>query len=220
MRIDRFSLAVLAALIAPLAALAADPAPKPAAPQAQRPAAAIDGFRSARFGMDEAAVKKSITVDFAIKDDKVRRDLHPTEKTTVLTIGAENLLPDTGPAIVSYILGFTSQKLTQVNVMWPQSAGANLASAAMVLRNHFLGQEFRSDSVIANVQLSDGSLLAFRGIDQKGRMVTVTFHPTPQQQGDGKDAKTDKPREEAYLRLSYVETPDKPDVFVLEPGQF
>ncbi|MBF0563137.1 MAG: hypothetical protein HQL37_14255 [Alphaproteobacteria bacterium] len=211
------SLMVMAVAVAP--AIAQQP---PSLTARAKPAANVDGFRSAKFGMDESAVRKAIVADFGLKDDKVHRDVHPTEKTTVVTIAVEGLLPDTGPAVVTYILGFHAQKLTQINVLWPQANATNLAGAAMTLRNHFLGQEFRPDSVVANAQLADGGLLAFRGIDQKGRMVIVHLQST-QAHDDPKDkgAKPDSAKApEGYLRLSYIETPDKPDVFTLQPGQF
>lgn len=189
----------------------------PSGKSAAKPAAAIDGFRSAKFGMDEDAVRKAIVADFRTKGDKIVREVHPTEKTTVLSLTADNLLPESGPAQISYIFGYQSQKLIQVNVAWIQFQGMNLGAAATILRNHFLGLEFQADSVVANAKLPDGSLLAFRGIDSKGRMVTVHYQPFPKPEKPPADAAKIP---EGALRLSYIESPEKPDAFVLKPGQF
>lgn len=183
---------------------------------AKKPEASLDGFRSARFGMDEEALRKAIVADFGLKGDKITREVHPSEKTTVLSVAVDNLLPETGMAQVSYILGYQSRKLIQVNIAWLQFPGMNLGAAATILRNHFLGMEFRPDSVVTNAKLPDGSLLAFRGVDNKGRMVTVFYQPIAKPEGKGNREKAP----EGALRLSYVETPDKPDAFVLKPGQF
>lgn len=186
------------------------------APVAKKPEASLDGFRSARFGMDEEALRKAVAADFGLKGDKISREVHPSEKTTVLTVAVDNLLPETGTAQVSYILGYQSRKLIQVNVAWLQFPGMNLGAAATILRNHFLGMEFRPDTVAVNAKLPDGSLLAFRGVDIKGRMVTVFYQPIAKPEGKANQGKTP----EGALRLSYVETPDKPDAFVVKPGQF
>lgn len=186
----------------------------------QKVPAQVDGFRSAKFGMAEAEVRQAIATDFGSKD--VRHDQHPTEKTAIVGVVVDNLLPDTGPALVSYILGFSSHRLTQVNIVWLDKDAPNLANAAMTLRNYFLGMAFRPDSVAANAPLADGTLLVFRGSDQKGRMVSVILKPSSDQPGDGqeKDKSAEKVRGGGYLRLSYIETPEKPDIFSLKPGQF
>ena len=46
--------------------------------------AVIDGFRSAKFGMDKKKVMRAIAKDFKISASKVKLDIHPTENTTTL----------------------------------------------------------------------------------------------------------------------------------------
>ena len=174
--------------------------------------AVVEGFRSAKFGMDEAALRKTIAADFGLKDDKLRRDSHPSEKTTVLSIQVNDLLPETGTAIVSYILGYQSKKLTQVNVAW-QGKDAALGSAAVTLRDHFLAQRFPAQASVHDAQLPDGSILAFRGVDEKGRMVMVIYQPAPK-------AEAGKETPAALLRLSYILSPENPDIFRLKAGAF
>src|SRR5579863_130277 len=97
---------VLALLAAPASAETA----KPAA------AAAIDGFRDAHFGMTEVELRRAIQADFP--KAAVAAAINPTEKTTTLSLTAGGLLPDTGPARISYILGYRSKRLIQVNIVW------------------------------------------------------------------------------------------------------
>ena len=52
----------------------------------------IDGFRSAKFGMSEKQVMRAIAKDFKISKSKVKLDVHPTEKTTNLSITVPKLL--------------------------------------------------------------------------------------------------------------------------------
>ena len=192
----------------------------PAVPaQVQKPAANIDGFRSAKFGMDEAALRRAIYADFGVREDKVKREVHPVEKTTVLSIAVINLLPDSGSAVVSYILGYQTHKLFHVNVVWASGKEAELGAVAITLRNYFAGMAFPENSVVANRQFQDGSFLAFQGTDKKGRTVTLIYHPQPKPAKD-EAPKAEAPKDETALRLSYIENPAKPDIFTVEPGKF
>src|SRR5215471_4966714 len=80
------------------------------------PATTIDGFRRARFGMNEQQVREAIRQEFP--GAAIARTVHPSEKTTVLSITVSDLLPDTGNARIYYILGYRSKTLVQVNLLW------------------------------------------------------------------------------------------------------
>ena len=73
----------------------------------------VEGFRSAKFGNSEAEVRRAIQVDFNIKDTAIAKETNPVERTTILTISANDILPEVGMVRVHYILGFTSKKLFQ-----------------------------------------------------------------------------------------------------------
>ena len=216
-RVFSLAMMLMAFVLVALPVKAEPQSQPPAATGVQKPVADIQGFRSAKFGMDEASVRKAIASDFGIKDDKIQREEHPTEKTTILAASVENLLPDSGSSVVTYVLGYRSKKLVQVNVIWPKGEDIPLGNTAIILRNYFLSMQFPPDSAVADAQLQDGSILAFRGTDQRGHMVAVLFQPTPKPK---KDDKEQKPKNVASLHLSYVESPNKPDVFTLEPGKF
>src|SRR5947208_12178429 len=55
------------------------------------PPAAIDGFRQARFGMSEEQVRQAIRKDFPVAGVKLTGAVHPSEKTTVLSLSVADL---------------------------------------------------------------------------------------------------------------------------------
>jgi hypothetical protein len=209
----------------------------PALSQTRPPASAepkthlVTGFRSAKFGMSEAEVSAAIRKDFG--DRQIAHESNMTERTNSLVTRVDNLIPDAGTALIAYVFGATSKKLAQVSLVWGQPVVEKpnvpaLVAAANSLRNLFAGQGYAPDSVVANGQLPDGSVLVFRGLDAGGHMTLLqlslpqSVDPVPRSSDPpGKSsaaapAKTDSGI--AALRLTYVEKPDKPDVFKLEGG--
>jgi hypothetical protein len=202
-------------------ALAAKPAglaqgeSAPAATAPNAPAYAVEGFRSARFGMSEADVRKAIAADFKLTDKVITRDTNPVEHTTILTVSVPDLLAEAGPARVSYIFGYARHQLIYVNVVWvapkKEGAGNSLAPAAAALRNYFLAYSFKPEGQLRDVTLNDGSVLLFQGADQKNRTVSLVTGEGPGESG------TDR---QWVLRLSYIENPTQPDVYRIKPGTF
>jgi len=74
-----------------------------------RPPATIEGFRQARFGMSEEQARQAIRKDFPTAAAKLGITIHPSEKTTVLSLTVDDLLPHTGNARISYIFGYRSK---------------------------------------------------------------------------------------------------------------
>src|SRR5580692_4597706 len=112
-------------LIPPVAARAQAAAPLDQAPAATTTPPAetaepvsIDGFRSAHFGMTEAEVRKAIDADFKLSGSAVKPTDSPVERTRALSVTAPGLVPDSGKATIDYVLGFKSQRLIEVNVVW------------------------------------------------------------------------------------------------------
>ena len=205
-------------LIQPVVAASDDTSP-PTAPQA----AVIDGYRSAHFGMKESDVRKAIRKD--LDTDKISSVPNDLERTTVLMVKEQRLLADAPPATVSYILGATSTRLIQINVVWGEDGGADVkpvVTVANALVAYFAEKgAYAKDSVVVNQALPDGSTLAFRGTDAAGHMVVLQLLPVIDKADVKEDVKGKKFEvKKAILKLSYIENPAKPDVFHIEKGQF
>ena len=191
-------------------------APAPAAKQAQ-----VEGFRNARFGMTEVQVRDAIGKDFKLSGDAIQRVEEPTERTTALIVKVNDLLPDSGPAVIAYLLGYKTKKLFRVNVIWGQEIGSptkpeQIVGTANALRNYLLGQGYRQEGLILNQSLGEDNVLVFQGNDVQGRLTELILGITKKP-----PAKPDAQPEVAgaSLRLSYVEKPKEPDIYRV-PGGF
>jgi hypothetical protein len=186
------------------------------------PPAEIEGFREARFGMSEEQVRQAIRKDFSAAAAKLTIMVHPSEKTTVLSLSVADLLPHTGNARISYILGYRSKKLSQVNIVWTSDGTAagdeTVVGLANSLRDYFTSENFKPDSVIVNHQLAAGAILVFRGSDDQNRTVLLLLSGVAAA-ARSEEKKSPKPPP-LTLELSYIENPAHPDVFKIGKGQF
>ena len=183
----------------------------------EKPLASIDGFRSAKFGMGRAEVTKAIFNDFGIASAKITIITHPTELTKSLAITVEQLIPSFGKSKVVYVFGYRSNKLMQVNIFFGHGVDKSVTSQQVVdlgniLGNHFFNKRYQEDGLVANARLNDGSILIFRGKDQKGRMALLRLLNT-QQNNKNNEVKIS-------LNLSYIEKPGQEDTFQLNKGDF
>ena len=182
-----------------------------------KPWANIDGFRSAKFGMRIDEVKQAILRDFGISDSKIDAISHPTEQTQSLGISIDKLLPQSGKSRAVYVFGYKSKRLMQVNILMGHPVDTNITSQQVVdlgniLGNHFFNKRHQEDGLVANARLNDGSILIFRGKDQKGRMALLRLLNT-QQNNKNNEVKIS-------LNLSYIEKPGQEDTFQLNKGDF
>ncbi|MEI6987012.1 MAG: hypothetical protein WCK65_12885 [Rhodospirillaceae bacterium] len=182
----------------------------------------LTGFRSAEFGMTEAQVQKAIEKDFNVGSKEVIRGDNPGEKTSYLDVPVMNLLPSGGEAHVSYIFGYQTHKLIQINVGWGAAAGTDgvpatlktLAEAANQLRVYLLGVGYRPDSIMANRRMPDGRIVVFRGLDADNRGAALLLTGgAPEKPAEAKapDIKAELPK--PGLELSYIVDIKNPDVF-------
>jgi len=190
--------------------------PSPAAKQVQ-----VEGFRNARFGMTEAQIRDAIGKDFKLSGDAIQRVEEPTERTTALIVKVNDLLPDSGPAVIAYLLGYKTKKLFRVNVIWGQEIGSpakpeQVVGTANALRNYLLGQGYRQEGLILNQSLGDDNVLVFQGADAQGRLTELILGITKKLPAQP-DAQPEVAG--ASLRLSYVEKPKEPDIYRV-PGGF
>jgi len=193
-----------------------------AAGQPQSPPASIDGFRQALFGMSEEQVRQIIRKDFPAATGKISNAVHPSEKTKVLSVVVPDLLPDSGNARISYIFGHQSKKLIQVNIVWASEGNAasdeTLVGTANSLRDYFAAQNYKPDTVVANRQLAENTIVVFRGGDLQGRMVLLVLSGVAAA-ARGEEKKGSRPPP-LTLELSYIEDAAHPDVFRISKGQF
>lgn len=195
-------------------------APAPATPAAgEEKVKAVDGFRSAKFGMNEADIRAAITKDFGVKPDGIRTQDNPAELTNSLLVSVPDLLPNGGIAEVSYVLGYKSKSLIQVGTVWskatdPAMTPERLFSNANVLRAHFLNEGFKQDSIAVNMPVN-GGIVMFRGNDAKDRSVLLLLQGTFENKENNQRILTP-----TGLLLFYVADAKSPDVFKLPPGQF
>ena len=183
----------------------------------EKPLASIDGFRSAKFGMGRAEVTKAIFNDFGISSGKITIINHPTELTQSLAITVEQLIPRFGKSKVVYVFGYRSNKLMHVKIFFGHGVDKSVTSQQVVdlgniLGNHFFNKRHQEDGLVANARLNDGSILIFRGKDQKGRMALLRLLNT-QQNNKNNEVKIS-------LNLSYIEKPGQEDTFQLNKGDF
>ena len=201
-------------------------APKPAA-EATVPAPAaddkatktIEGFRSAKFGMNEADVRAAIAKDFGVKPDAIKSQDNPAELTHSVLLTVPDLLPNGGAAEVSYVFGYKSKTLIQIGTVWskatdPAMTPERLFSNANILRAHFLGEGFKPDSIAVNTPVN-GGVLMFRGSDAKDHSVILLLQGTFEAKENNQRVLTP-----TGLLLFYVADTKSPDVFKLPPGQF
>jgi len=180
--------------------------------------ARINGFRSAQFGMTEKEVLKSIFKDFRIPKSKIKRRTHPNEKTVSFNFKVKDLLPNSGLAKLFYVFGFKAKRLIQVNILWdkvaaPRSNPQRIVDTANQLRSHFLSQGFEKEGLAVNTKLSDESVLVFRGVDRRGKMVVLLLINPPPKKGQ-------PPNQNINLRLSYIANPDSPDIYKIKKDGF
>jgi len=209
-----------------LAALALAPLAAPALAQTA-PAAKlyeVEGFRSAKFGMSEAEVRRAIQIDFNVKESAITKETNPTELTTVLLITAQDVLPEVGKVRIAYTIGYQRKKLMQVVMAWgagvsDTAPGAtNILGGAKLLQSYFVAQAFPAESRVVNSQLPDGSSLLFQGLDEKGRLVQLQYGQVPWPPAKSPE---DKPSARVpFARVVYAEDPTNPDIFRIKQGQF
>lgn len=180
---------------------------------------AIDGFRSAKFGMNEADVRAAMTKDFNAKPDAIRAQDNASELTHSILLSAPDLLPNGGTAELSYVFGYKSKSLIQVGAVWSKGTDTamtaeKLFSNANILRAHFMGEGFKPDSIAVNMPVA-GGIVMFRGSDAKDRSVILLLQGTFENKDNNQRVLTP-----TSLLLFYVADAKSPDIFKLPPGQF
>lgn len=169
--------------------------------------------------MDEAAVRAAIKTDFDLDGDAVVTGSNTVERTKVLTIQAPDVLPQGGLSEVSYVFGYSSEKLIQVGISWspeidPSVDAQRLYANGDVLVAYFAAAGYVPESVRSGIVLNDGILL-FRGEDSQGHATVLLLQGNYETVGQDQRVLTPQ-----SLALLYAQDSDSPDIFQIQPGQF
>jgi hypothetical protein len=174
----------------------------------------IDGFRSAKFGMNERQLLRAISKDFNISKNKVKRHFNSSQKSKVLIIQVPNLTIVGGLADVVYILGYKSKKLVQVNIDWgfqvsKDTPPQEVLYAATLLQAHFIKRQYKKQDYRVNEKINETETLVFSGRDKKDRMIVLRLkYSNNKENGKKKEVKKNP-----SLILSYSHDVEKPDLF-------
>jgi hypothetical protein len=180
----------------------------------------IAGFRRADFGMTQAQVRNMIEDDFHLPASAITEAENVLQHTQVLSVQVPDLVPGGGTAAVSYVFGFQTHRLIEVNILWsaqidPKITPQTLYQNGESLQQYFAGEGFPPDRSTGNVATANGILL-FRATDPTGNAVLLILSGTM-----GKDQKTDKTfLSPTALTLAYAADPLHPDIFQLQKGSF
>lgn len=183
----------------------------------------IGGYRSAHFGMTEAAVLGAIKTDFAISPGSVERSANAHEKTTNLTVTVMGLVEFTGSTEIIYIFGYRSKTLIQVNLLWRAPTGAKdaeqrLLRAARIMANRIALWGVSKVETAPDTVTSDGATLLFQGQGKDGMLALISMRVPREEQASYSASVT---AEIGYwLRVALIEDFDAPDIYKIEPGQF
>lgn len=182
----------------------------------------ISGFRKARFGMSEPELLGAVRHDFPAAAARLMRFTQASERTTVLAVTVADLLPGAGPARISYILGYSSKRLIQVNIVWSGDGRTTardeaIVAAANTLRDHFETQyPAPLNAVITNQPIGENAILVFRAAQANGRMIVLLLSGVA---AAARRAQT-LTRPPLALQLCYIRDHQHPDIFHIEPGRF
>ena len=177
----------------------------------------VTGLRSAQFGMSEAQVKEAITQDFKIPSRDLVKGENEVQRTTNFQIMVDQLVPASGKSRISYIFGYTSQRLVQITAQWTadddnDASVQALIDTATLLRKHFLEKTWQPKSVVLNGEHADGSVTFFQGTDREDHVVHLLLVGTKKHftSPNGESRTVFRP---TGLLLSYVKDARKPDIF-------
>lgn len=190
-------------------------------PGAPAAVVSISGFRSAHFGMTEAETRKAIEADFKLGGEQVRVEENKVQHTRLLRVTVGGLVPSSGKAELDYVLGYKSQRLIEVNVVWnatvdPANTAQALVQTGASLQAYFQNETFPPGQTTVNAMMPNGGVVLFRGSDPVGHTVAVILAGTVHQDPKAHTAQMTP----TALTLAYAEAPTHPDVFMLPKGSF
>ncbi len=185
----------------------------------------VEGFRSAKFGMNKNQVIASIKTDFKVPDAKILRDINLDKGTDVLIVKQSSLSVFANPTTISYVFGHKSKKLMAVTVKITEDSKDNaiqqifLRTAVEKLVPFFEDNDLSAYRMINNVALQQKNAVILFGLlpksEQYPQALEISLSNVSVQQGDKKvfvDVKKDS-QDPIILRISYVQSFNNSDTF-------
>lgn len=187
---------------------AAGKPPAPTVPQAIT--AEVTGFRTARFGMTDEQVREAIKRDFDIDAKDIKKLRNEVQKTDILAVQVENLVPGSGTSVVFYIFGYASKKLIHVNVVWGRQAQQTVAPATLVNTGTILQNYFKNLG-LATTQgpTTTSQVTLYQGFDEKKRAIQLVLEVSPVAPEKSADPKPADPKS-ADPKAAAAKPPAKP----------
>jgi hypothetical protein len=181
---------------------------------------AIGGFRNAKFGMTEDQVRSAIETGFNIPASAITQTQNQLQRTTVLGVQIPGLVPQGGTAAVSYVFGYQSHRLIEVNILWSPEIDPNVTPQMLyqdgeTLQQYFAGEGFAPNRSTGNIATPYGVLL-FRTTDSTGNAVLLILSGTVKKAPSGGQSQLTP----STLTLAYSANALRPDVFQLAKGAF
>lgn len=226
----RFPAAVTAAIvIGAFHAASAQTAPGAASPDltagqtapATNPGPSITGFRNATFGMTQDEVRHAIETEFHLPASAITHGFNAIQHTDVLSVQVPDLIPGGGTAGVSYVFGYESHKLIEINVLWAKQIDPKMTPQLLYqngesLQQYFAGEGFPPQRSAGNIATPSGILL-FRATDPAGNAVLLILSGTMTKDPHAPDKSVLAP---TALTLAYAADAQHPDIFQLSKGSF
>lgn len=181
----------------------------------------INGFRNANFGMSLPQVRNAIESEFKLPASAITQSQNQLQHTTVLSAEVPDLVPGGGTASVSYVFGYQSHKLIEVNILWskeidPKITPTTLYQNGTSLQQYFATEGFPPERSTGNIATPNGILL-FRATDTTGNAILLIISGTITKDLKSPDKSALNP---TSLTLAYAADPLHPDVFQLAKGSF
>lgn len=128
----------------------------------------LEGFRSAKFGMNKNQVITAIKTDFGVEDADIIRDVNMDQGTDVLAVEQPGLSVFNGPTTIAYMFGHKTKKLIRVTVTIRGEATQDsdkvffLNAAVNKLVPHFKQKDLSNYKVVGNVAVpKENAVLLF-----------------------------------------------------------
>lgn len=194
--------------------------------------AEVTGFGAAQFGMTVDEVIAIALRDY--REAVVERNFDPVRQTALVHVRMPRLAPTPespalGPVSITYVFGYTSDRLIAVNLNWYTEGDATAAEREALLAAgtayvaRLLGHFWEPFSTFRGLVAGPNAVLLFAGRDEADRGIEVVVDGVDLEVvtlPEGVTTFRPAPPGPARLRIGLSERPDDPDVFTIPAGDF